>query len=253
MMRFIGSGMRFISAGCWLIAAMLILSSALFGADTGVRPLIQTQGNSAELSLPGTDAIKTGGLSKDLPAWTPVIYPNNPATVYGIVTIEEIAVAATDQISAFAGDECRGTGTVVLNNGQAFTTMLVNLAVPGETVIFKVYDSSADLIYNADGTQVLSFGQTLGEATPYPISVLSVTGIEAPHVTIIPRTEGFRLSWTPVTYADRYRVISKSSPDAPDSLVFEVTTPYYDELVAARQRFFRVIAIHDDAAGRGAQ
>jgi hypothetical protein len=75
MMRFIGSGMRFISAGCWLIAAMLILSSALFGADTGVRPLIQTQGNSAELSLPGTDAIKTGGLSKDLHAWTPVIYP----------------------------------------------------------------------------------------------------------------------------------------------------------------------------------
>ncbi len=187
----------------------------------------------------------------DSPTWTPVVYPNNPATVYGIVTLDGVAADVNDQISAFVDDECRGIGNIVINSGHAYTTMLVNLATSAETVLFKVYDTSADLIYDASPTQVLSFGQVLGETTVYPISISTVTSLEAPVITIASYNEGFRISWPPVTNADRYRVISKSSTEAPDSLVYEITTNYYDEVIASVKRIFRVIAIHDNAARGG--
>ena len=198
-----------------------------------------------------SDDVTIEVLPTDIPTWTPITYPNNPATVYGVVTIEGFAAANNDQISAFVGTECRGTGTVVINSGQAYTTMLVNLASTGETVQFKVYDTSADLIYVASPSQVLAYGQVLGETTAYPISVGTAMSIAAPVISIATHEGGFRISWAAVNNANRYRVISKSAYDAPDSLVYDVTTTYYDDIVAALQRFFKVIAVHDNAARGG--
>ncbi|MDZ4182368.1 MAG: C25 family cysteine peptidase, partial [Candidatus Cloacimonadaceae bacterium] len=73
------------------------------------------------------------------PAWTPITYPNNPATIYGTVTIEGIPASPGDLVGAFSGSECRGIGEVVTNAGNAYVTLLVNLSGARETITLLVY------------------------------------------------------------------------------------------------------------------
>ncbi|MBM4399095.1 MAG: hypothetical protein FJ041_02025, partial [Candidatus Cloacimonetes bacterium] len=159
-----------------------------------------------------SDSVTINVLPTDLPTWLPTVYSNNPATVFGIITINGTPADTGDQIAAFVGDECRGTGSIVINQGQAYTTLLVNLSAASESVIFKVYDASADLIYQTTSPQVLSYGQVLGDIIPHPISVSALVSLDPPVVTVEKVTQGIKLSWLPVANATRYRVFRSNNP-----------------------------------------
>jgi hypothetical protein len=101
------------------------------------------------------------------PSWLPVIYPNNSATLYGLVTINDLVASAGDKVGAFVGSECRAVGEVVVNAGSAYVTLVIQLAQMNETVRFKVWDASAEIIYEAGNTTAASFGQTIGTPPNY--------------------------------------------------------------------------------------
>ncbi len=111
-----------------------------------------------------------------MPDWTPVIYPNNSATVYGVVTINWAACALNDVVGAFVGEECRGWAEIVTSGGQAYVTLLVNLAESGETVRFKIYDHSSDTVYPVVEAYALGFGEVLGSGEPIPINGVDYIG-----------------------------------------------------------------------------
>ncbi len=189
-----------------------------------------------------SDSVSVIVLPTDIPTWLPVIYPNNPATVYGVITIDGIPVTNDDVISAFAGDECRGTGSIVIDNGQSYTTMLVNLNTSGEGVIFKVYDESADIVYSTQTPLNMAYGQVFGEITPHPISFSSLVFIEAPVVTIHKVTEGIRLSWDAVPVATQYYVYSSVSYDSGFTQIAVVTATEFIDTSLAPACFYKVVA-----------
>lgn len=189
-----------------------------------------------------SDSVTIIVLPTDMPTWEPVVYPSNPATVYGVITIDGIPVTTEDEISAFVGSECRGTGTIIIDNGQAYTTMLVNLDSSGEGAIFKVYDSSADIVYSTQTPLNMAYGQVYGEITPHPISFSSLVFIEAPIVTIHKVTEGIRLSWDAVPDATQYYVYSSVSYDSGFTMIATVTATEYIDTSLDPACFYKVVA-----------
>lgn len=110
------------------------------------------------------------------PAWTPVVYPTNSATVLGIVTVNGLPAQLNDVVGAFCGAECRGVAEVVTNAGNAYVTLPVSLATDGETISFKVWGYATRTTYPVVSTQVLNFGDLLGEPTPHPINAVDFIG-----------------------------------------------------------------------------
>ena len=94
------------------------------------------------------------------PNWEPVIYTNS-TTAYATVKIDGSAATESDIVGAFVGSECRAKGEVVINAGVAYTTLLIQ-GEQVEEVGFKIYDASADEIYNVDYTTQSSPGGTIG-------------------------------------------------------------------------------------------
>ncbi|MCF7921040.1 MAG: tandem-95 repeat protein [Candidatus Cloacimonetes bacterium] len=79
------------------------------------------------------------------PGWVPVIYTNS-TIVYAVVSIEGEDAVAGDLVAAFVGDECRAVTEV-----QTTRTAIASMVVQGETietVYFRIWDSSEDIIYN---------------------------------------------------------------------------------------------------------
>lgn len=74
------------------------------------------------------------------PSWSVINYTNT-TTAYCKITIEGIPAAADDKIGAFINGECRGIGDIVIENGIAFSTILIQ-GETVETVTFKVWDAS---------------------------------------------------------------------------------------------------------------
>lgn len=122
------------------------------------------------------------------PAWNVISYPNNPATVYGIVTINSTPCTLNDVVGVFVGTECRGTAEVVTNSGNAYVTLLANLAVDGETIGFKVWDYETQTTYPVVDTYTVGFGQVLGNTTPVPINGVEFIG---PISTVDPQSLAF--------------------------------------------------------------
>ena len=96
------------------------------------------------------------------PDWQAVVYPNNSATLYGYVTINDINASQDDIVGAFVNGECRACGTVQLDAGTAYSTLLINVATDNDTVNFRVYDDSEDVIYETGNTVIVSPGETIG-------------------------------------------------------------------------------------------
>lgn len=187
------------------------------------------------------DNVTINVLPINTPVWTPVVYPNNSATVYGVVTIEGLAAAADDVVGAFAGEECRGLGTVVVQRNNAYVTMLVNLATDNEVITFKIYDASTDQILTDIQTLTLSFGEVVGDTTPHPIVVNSAP-LEAPVVTITTNGTGIRLSWNPVAGANSYQVYGSFYPDHGFGLIETTAALIWDFDVTDTALFFQVVA-----------
>jgi hypothetical protein len=148
----------------------------------------------------------------NVPSWTPVVYPTNPATIYGVVTIAGVPAALNDMVGAFSGTECRGIGEVVTNSGSAYVTLLVNLSGARETIGLKVYSYAQDEVYDVAETFDLGFGEVLGETDPVPINGLQVTALDTPQVSLQMVSEGCLLQWQPVDNATEYYVYRSADP-----------------------------------------
>jgi hypothetical protein len=134
-----------------------------------------------------------------LPSWNVVQYPNNSATVYGVVTINSTPCVLNDIVGAFVGEECRAMGEVVVDNGIAYVTLLVNLAVDGETISFRIYDSSSGTTYPVQTTSFLGFGDTDGtNEDPVPLNGTETTS----QTQTVGLTTGWNLVSAWVTPAD---------------------------------------------------
>ncbi|MDP2172552.1 MAG: C25 family cysteine peptidase [Candidatus Cloacimonadaceae bacterium] len=179
----------------------------------------------------------------NMPSWTPVTYPNNPATIYGTVTIEGIPAIPGDLVGAFSTDECRGIGEVVTNAGIAYVTILVNLSGARETITLRVYSYAQDLVYPVAGTYNLGFGDVLGELDPLPINGSMITVLDTPVVNGFMSPSGFVLEWNPVPHADFYEIWHAELPEGPYTLIGTVSGLQFVHNARNVSAFFQVKAV----------
>ena len=180
------------------------------------------------------------------PGWTPVIYTNS-ATIHGIVTIYGVAAELNDVVGAFVGSECRGVADVVTNGGNAYVTLVVNLASNGEEVSFKIYDYSASLTYDAIETYTLNYNQVIGTTdNPVPISVVEITSLDAPVITSITKVDGgFKVTWNAVDNADSYQVFRATDPYGTYTLIGTTTNLLFSDLTELPMAFYYVKAVRN--------
>ena len=155
---------------------------------------------------------------ENYPDWEIVTYPNNTATIYGTVSILGYDAEPGDLVGAFVGAECRGMGEIQIAR-TAYITMLINVAENGEIADFKVYDYSADTVYNANYSTEINIGETIG-SYPDDLQEIDVLGtLDVPqNVTITTTPDGPNvdvfISWTAVPGATSYTVYRASDPNA---------------------------------------
>jgi hypothetical protein len=180
------------------------------------------------------------------PGWTPVVYPNS-ATIHGIVTIYGVAAELNDVVGAFVGSECRGVADVVTNGGNAYVTLVVNLASNGEEVSFKIYDYSASLAYDAIETYTLNYNQVIGTTdNPVPISVDEITSLDAPVITSITKVDGgFKVTWNAVDNAESYQVYRATDPYGTYTLIGTTANLLFSDLTELPMAFYYVKAVRD--------
>lgn len=108
------------------------------------------------------------------PNWQPVYYTNS-TTVYATVTINSLPAQNGDIVAAFVNNECRAVSNVVMSEGTAYVSLLVN----GESIenaYLRVWDSGADVVCSVLQPIVTNPGNSLGEPPNY-ISITAVTNI----------------------------------------------------------------------------
>lgn len=112
------------------------------------------------------------------PNWPVVIYTNS-TTAMGIVTIDGLPASAGDMVGAFVGTECRATGTVLINQGTAYISFLIQ----GESVdivTFKVWDASQNTILDVTYSTQSNPGGIIGLSPNFlPIAAVSVGETQA--------------------------------------------------------------------------
>jgi len=190
-----------------------------------------------------SDAVMVSVLPVNTPNWQPVIYPNNPATIYSTITIEGIPAQANDVVAAFVGSECRGTAEVfIVSRNTAYATLLINLNQANELVTFKVYSYSQDMIYDVIETLQLTFGDIIGQDQPENINGTALIALDTPEPVLLFSINGVYISWSPVAHADRYKVYSCDRPDGVFDLMAITSEPSWTDPVPALRRFYKVIA-----------
>ncbi|HPS39773.1 MAG TPA: C25 family peptidase C-terminal domain-containing protein, partial [Candidatus Cloacimonadota bacterium] len=217
---------------CSTITGMSVTISALQNW-TGTETLTFTVSDG---SASAVDSVPITVNPVTTPAWTPVTYPNNSATVYGTATIDLTACALNDVVGAFVGTECRGMAEVTTNAGTAYVTLLVNLATDGETVCFKIYDYSANSVYTVLATQALSFGQVLGSPTPLAINAVTSIG---PRISVTPLTLAFGAVETGLTGVQQFTI---SNP-GDRNLLGSIVTPTGFSVALASGRNSQTLAL----------
>ena len=132
------------------------------------------------------------------------------STIHGIVASTQCQPITT---WSALGQRCR-IADVVVDGGNAYVTLVVNLAADGEAISFKIYDYSANLVYDASETYTLGFGEVIGTtASPVPISVIEITELDTPVITGITKIDGgFSITWNAVDNADYYEVWRSTDP-----------------------------------------
>jgi hypothetical protein len=184
------------------------------------------------------------------PGWIPVIYPNNSATIYGIVSISGVAGQLNDTVGAFVGNECRGIADLVMNGGNAYVTILVNLASQGENVSFKIYDYGDNMVHDAFQTYALNFAQVLGTSgSPVPISVNEILVLAQPVVKVTRNASGCLLNWKAIKHANLYRIYRSTEPygDFGSSPIAIVNAPgtFWEDSQILPMAFYKVIAVRN--------
>ncbi|MEF3694846.1 MAG: Ig-like domain-containing protein [Candidatus Cloacimonadota bacterium] len=176
------------------------------------------------------------------PAWNPVLYPNNPATLYAQVQIEGVTAGLNDVVAAFVGTECRGRADVVMHEGQAYCTLLVNLASQGETVRFRIYSHSQDLIHPVPELMSMRFGTVYGQPQPVLLNGTNTITLGRPELSISRAGATYNLTWTSVPNANLYKIYRSDSPDGPFTQIVSTSLLYYSFTSSNPRGFFKVVA-----------
>ena len=119
------------------------------------------------------DFINLAFASGEGPNWTPVIYTNS-TIVYGYVQVEGMPAESGDRVGVFVGPECRAVADVIVaESDTAFVTLVVQGNTP-EIAHFKIWDSSASVIYSVPTTIVTIPGGEIG----YPPDQILINATE---------------------------------------------------------------------------
>jgi hypothetical protein len=180
---------------------------------------------------------------ENVPDWTPVTFPNSPATVYAAITVNGIPAEGGDLIGAFVGSECRATGSIVMNNGIARSTMEIQVSgTRNEEIRFKVYDRSEDVVYSTDTMVSVSPGYVVGSQED-PVTINATTQMATPTNILIRRTPGgVQISWDAVPNASTYYIYAAPLPTDTFQLIGSSTTTTYTDSDATGlpKRFYQV-------------
>jgi len=174
----------------------------------------------------------------DLPNWTPVSYPNPPATIHAQISFFGNPALDGDLVGAFVNGECRGTG-VVSTQRNAYVTMQVQLASSGETINFKIFSQADGQAYDADLVLNPELGETIGEGNPVEL----IFSLDKPVVSINQDGANLVLSWPEVTNADGYQILTADSPDGEFGVIDSITGTSYQINPTHSFLFFKVIAV----------
>ncbi|NLO11214.1 MAG: gingipain R [Candidatus Cloacimonetes bacterium] len=178
------------------------------------------------------------------PGWTPTVYPNNPATVFGVVTLDWVPANLNDVVGAFVGAECRGVADVTVSDGQAYVTLLVNLAAQNETVSFMLYNYADGNSYPITGTLSLGFGSVVGTSAPLPLNASTLISLDAPIINGYEMTAtGMKLQWDAVPNADQYQIWRSTDPYSGFTLINTVSTTSFTDNYLGDRMFYHVKAI----------
>ncbi|PKN79923.1 MAG: hypothetical protein CVU48_03870 [Candidatus Cloacimonetes bacterium HGW-Cloacimonetes-1] len=192
-------------------------------------------------SLSNSDNVTVTVLPVNTPVWAPVLYPNNPATIYGLVTLDGIPAQANDMVAAFVGNECRGTTSVVIQRIGAYSTLLVQMNNPNEIVTLKVYAYATDEIYDVEGSMTVTYGEVIGSVDPMPITI-NTSAIATPITSIQSTPTGIRIHWNSITNVTHYNIYACDTPDGVFNLIDTVTDPEFVVNNPSRTMFYRIKA-----------
>jgi hypothetical protein len=154
-------------------AAWLTVSPAS-GSNNGTVTVTATSANTTAAPRSGTVTITGSGISRTVavtqnavcqPGWV-VVTSTNTTTAYCKVTIEGIPASADDKLGVFVGNECRGIGNIVMNNNEAYSTIMIQGISP-ETVGFRIWDASECSDLMACGTFTTNPGGSVGNPPNY--------------------------------------------------------------------------------------
>lgn len=183
------------------------------------------------------------------PDWTPTIYPNNPATVLGVVTLDWVPANLNDVVGAFAGDECRGVADVTVSDGQAYVTLLVYLATENEPIHFMLYNFADGNSYPITGVINPGFGDLIGATAPLPLNAQTLSSLDAPVITSYEMTStGLKLEWDAVPNANQYQIWRSTDPYDGFVYLSTVSTTSFTDNYLGDRVFYQVIAITGDIA-----
>ncbi len=149
------------------------------------------------------------------PTWQPVIYPNNSATVYGLMTIDAQACQSGDLLGAFSDEECRGLTHAQVYNGQTYGILLINMASSTENISFRIYDESLDSVFVVGSVLTATAGGVFGS---YPDALYLLNGtsdvsLSIPaNVRILQNAGILTLCWDIVPNAVSYDVYTSDTP-----------------------------------------
>lgn len=180
----------------------------------------------------------------NLPVWLPVNHGSTPATLFAVVTINNIPAQINDLVAAFVGDECRGIGTInLIERSIARTTLDVNLASEGELVTFKIYAFAEDTIYLVPEVMPMDPGTTYGESDPVPLNGTGDVVLQSPIALLQSISGGARLSWDAVPFAGTYRIYACSEPFGTYSLIGTTNTLSWEINPSQSRMFYKVVAV----------
>jgi len=118
------------------------------------------------------------------PDWDVIIYPGSTNGYFQVFIDEELAETG-DLLGAFVGQECRGTANVVINEGNAVSTMVIQ-GVSIEMISFLVYDASLGVICDVETTVQSWPGHDIG----YPPDLIIIEA-ESPNFQNLPPVLAF--------------------------------------------------------------
>lgn len=239
------------SSGPWLQSSLSHISGSTYSASLTSPAHLQsvyywiqatdTTGRSTKLPLCGAldpFVAHVTVANQNLPNWTPVSYPNPPATIHAQISFFGNPALEGDLVGAFVNGECRGTG-VVSAQRNGYVTMQVQLAASGETVNFRIFSQADGQAYDTDLVINPALGETIGEDSP----VTLVFTLDKPVVSINQDGSNLVLSWPEVTNADGYQILAAHSPDGEFSVISTITGTSYQINATELKGFFKVIAL----------